>query len=200
MSGRELSRRQKNIAVTASGKARGAQILKSLSERYATHGKSNQQFKPEMTEFVLQEVTRGRDVWDIARELEINNGLINQRAYDDPEFHDRLLRAKEHGAYARFDYLMAVAMDFSLPVQDRKLIMKAIELMCKFYNRNFFGDEIKVSSSNSLSVSLSMGDLALAGPIDMTALSDLTSVPLNAIDAIVLEPETITVEPKDPDT
>ncbi len=145
MARKPLPQRTKTAVINATAKPDRKAIIAELIASQSTPALNNRSFKPEMTEYMLASVARGNTVKDVCEELGIDNGLVNARSYDDPDFGAKMRRAREIGTLAQFDHMLSVAMDFSIPVADRRLIIEVLEKTAKAFNRNQFGDKPLVS-------------------------------------------------------
>lgn len=110
-------------------------------------GDARKRMTPETREEVLTKVAAGMTVRQAAVDTGLSPGMVHQRCLDDPEFADRLTRAREHGAETLADTVLDVALDPDMPAAQKNVIIDALKWLAKVNSRGRFGDKVELGGS-----------------------------------------------------
>ena len=136
-------------------------IAKTIIQMNQTPCPNNRNVTDHHMEMVIARIGAGDPLPEICRELGISAALVRMRCYDQPTvWGDRMAEARRISADEKHERMLTVAMDASLPVADRRLIVEVLEKHAKVYNRAVYGDKVQVDHKQ-LVVNVTKDDLDL---------------------------------------
>ena len=158
--GSELpAKAEKNLALAAaSGDPKV--ITKTIAQLNQTPAPNNRNVSDAHMEVVLTRVGAGDPLPDVCRELGISAALVRKRCYDQPAWADRMAEARRLAADEKHERMLTVAMDATLPIADRRLIVEVLEKHAKVHHRAAYGDKVDVNHKQ-LVVQVTKDDLDL---------------------------------------
>lgn len=134
-------------------------ILKTIVQTNQTANVANRNISDAHMEIVLARVGAGDPLPDVCRELGISAALVRKRCYDQQAWGDRMAEARRLAADEKHERMLTVAMDATLPIADRRLIVEVLEKHAKVHN-SIYRDKVDVNHKQ-LIVQVTKDDLDL---------------------------------------
>lgn len=134
-------------------------ITKTITQLNQTLAPNNRNISDAHMEVVLTRVGAGDALPDVCRELGISAALVRKRCYDVPRWAERMAEARHIAAHEKHERMLTVAMDTTLPVADRRLIVEVLEKHAKVHNA-MYRDKVDVNHKQ-LVVNVTKDDLDL---------------------------------------